>query len=88
MTTTDPVAEVRMLFAILGPTIENAVITNTTVPRVLFDMLHLGDAGPEVRHWDLTVPDAVLLLTGVVDGANYVMQLQQLADERERNGLN
>lgn len=80
--------QVREAFAILGPTVENAVITNTAEPRVLFDMLHLADEGNTVRHWDLTPAEALLLLTGVIDGANYVINLQQLADERERSGLN
>lgn len=84
----DVLAQVREALTILGPTIENAVITNTAEPRVLFDMLHLADGGNIVRHWDLTPNEALLLLTGVIDGANYVINLQRLADERDRLGLN
>lgn len=86
--TVAPIDQVRTALAILGPTVKNPVITNTPEPRVLFDMLHLSDEGNTVRHWDLTVPDALLLLTGAIDGANYTMQLMAMADEREQQPPN
>jgi hypothetical protein len=84
VTSTDPADEVRTALAILGPMAENAVVTNTPEPRVLFDMLHLSDDGTKVRHWDLPVGEALLLLTGAIDGANYTMQLVAMGEERTR----
>ena len=84
MPTAATLAQLRTVLATLGPMVENTVITNTPEPRVLFDMLHTSDDSVSVRHWDLTVPEALLLLTGAIDGANYVMQLKDIADERRQ----
>jgi hypothetical protein len=82
--TADLTTQVRTAIATLGPMVENPVITNTPESRVLFDMLHLTDDEVVLRHWDLPLSEALLLLTGAVDGAHYVMQLSRLADERGR----
>lgn len=86
--TTDTITQLRELLAVVGPMVENPVLTDGPEPRVEFDSLHLGDEGPKEHHWDLSVPEALMLLTGLVDGANYVMSLQLMAAERDRLGLN